>query len=207
MNKKRLVITTLICLLPIVYGLVVYNELPEMVPTHWGADGEINGYSSRAFAVFGLPVFLAVVNVICQAGLMTDPKKENQPEKLKAVVAWLIPVISLIVVPVCLLAAQGIDIDVSFIVPLLVGILFLIIGNYLPKCKRNYTMGIKLPWTLNSDENWNRTHRLAGFVWTVGSIVFIFAALFRKGLFALPVMLLMAVIPVVYSFVLYRKGI
>lgn len=207
MNKKRLVITTLICLLPVVYGLVVYNQLPERVPTHWGADGAVNGYSSREFAVFGLPVFLAVVNVICQAGLMTDPKKENQPEKLKAVVAWLIPVISLIVVPVSLLAAQGIDIDVSFIVPLLVGILFLVIGNYLPKCKRNYTMGIKLPWTLNSDENWNRTHRLAGFVWTVGSIVWIFAALFQNGLFALPVMLLMVVIPVVYSFVLYKKGI
>lgn len=207
MNKKRLVITTLICLLPVVYGLAVYNQLPEMVPTHWGSDGEVNGYSSRAFAVFGLPVFLAVVNVICQAGLMTDPKKENQPEKLKAVVAWLIPVISLIVVPVCLLAAQGIDIDVSFIVPLLVGILFLIVGNYLPKCKRNYTMGIKLPWTLNSDENWNKTHRFAGFVWTVGSILFIFAALFHMAWFGFPIVLLMACIPVVYSFVLYRRGI
>lgn len=207
MNKKRLAVTTLICLLPIVYGLMVYGQLPEMVPTHWGANGEVNGYSQRAFAVFGMPVFLAVLNVICQAALMTDPKKENQPEKLKAVVAWLIPVISLIVVPVCLLAAQGIEIDVSLIVPLLVGVLFLIIGNYLPKCKRNYTMGIKLPWTLNSDENWNKTHRVAGFVWTAGSILFIFASLFHKGLYTFLIMILMVVIPVVYSFVLYRRGI
>ncbi|MCM1466919.1 MAG: SdpI family protein [Alistipes sp.] len=206
-DKKRLIITTLICLLPIVYGLKVYDALPDMVPTHWGADGEINGYSSKAFAVFGLPVFLAFLNVIVNVAVMADPKKVNHSEKMKAVVAWFIAVLSLIVVPVCLLAAQGISVNVSFIVPLIVGVIFLLVGNYLPKCKRNYTIGIKLPWTLDSDENWNRTHRLAGYVWTVGSLLFLLAALFGKGLLMLPIMILMAVIPCVYSFILYRKGI
>lgn len=207
MNKKRVIITTLICFLPIVYGLFVYDKLPAMVPTHWGSDGQINGYSSRAFAVFGLPAFLAVMNIVCNAAMMTDPKKANQPEKIRAVVTWLMPVMSLIIVPVCLLAAQGITIDVSVIIPLLVGILFLIFGNYLPKCKRNYTIGIRLPWTLNSDENWNKTHRFAGFVWTAGSVLFILAALLGRGLLLLGITILMALIPCVYSFVLYRRGI
>lgn len=206
-DKKRLIITTLVCLLPIVYGLAIYDALPDMVPTHWGADGEINGYSSKAFAVFGMPVFLAVINVICNVAIMADPKKVNHSDKMKAIVAWFIAILSLITVPLCLVAAQGIAIDISFIISLIVGIVFLVIGNYLPKCKRNYTIGIKLPWTLDSDENWNRTHRLAGYVWTVGSILFIIAAFLGKYMMILPITILMAVIPTIYSFILYRKGI
>lgn len=98
-------------------------------------------------------------------------------------------------------------INVPLIISLIVGIVLLIVGNYLPKCKRNYTIGIKLPWTLDSDENWNRTHRLAGYVWTVGSILCILAALFGQMMLMLPIVILMTVIPCVYSFILYRKGI
>lgn len=206
-DKKRIVLTTLICLLPIIYGLIVWDKLPEQVPTHWGADGEINGYSSKAFAVFGLPVFLAFINVIVNVAILADPKRVNHSDKMKALVAWFVAVLSLIVVPICLMAAQGILLNVSLIVSLLVGVVLLIIGNYLPKCKRNYTIGIKLPWTLDSDENWNRTHRLAGYVWTVGSILCILAALFGQMMLMLPVVILMTIIPCIYSFILYRKGI
>lgn len=206
-DKKRIVLTTLICLLPIIYGLIVWDKLPEQVPTHWGADGEINGYSSKAFAVFGLPVFLAFINVIANVAILADPKRVNHSDKMKALVAWFVAVLSLIVVPICLMAAQGILLNVSLIVSLLVGVVLLIIGNYLPKCKRNYTIGIKLPWTLDSDENWNRTHRLAGYVWTVGSILCILAALFGQMMLMLPVVILMTIIPCIYSFILYRKGI
>lgn len=206
-DKKRIVLTTLICLLPIIYGLIVWDNLPELVPTHWGADGEINGYSSKAFAVFGLPVFLAFINVIVNVAILADPKKANHSDKMKAPVAWFIAILSLIMVPICLMAAQGILINVSLITSLIVGIVFLVVGNYLPKCRPNYTIGIKLPWTLASDENWNRTHRFAGYIWTVGSILCILAALLGQMMLMLPVMILMAVIPCIYSFILYRKGI
>lgn len=206
-DKKRIVLTTLICLLPIIYGLIVWNNLPELVPTHWGADGEINGYSSKAFAVFGFPAFLAFINVIVNVTILADPKKANHSDKMKAFVAWFIAILSLILVPICLMEAQGILINVSLITSLIVGIVFLVVGNYLPKCRPNYTIGIKLPWTLASDENWNRTHRFAGYVWTVGSILCILAALLGQMMLMLPVMILMAVIPCIYSFILYRKGI
>lgn len=209
MNKdiRRIVLTTLICLLPIIYGLIVWDKLPEQVPTHWGADGQIDGYSPKAFAVFGLPVFLAFINVIANVAILADPKRVNHSDKMKALVAWFIAVLSLILVPVCLMAAQGIVINVSLITSLIVGVVLLVIGNYLPKCKRNYTIGIKLPWTLDSDENWNRTHRLAGYIWTAGSILCILAALLGQMMLMLPIIILMTVIPCVYSFILYRKGI
>ena len=92
--------------------------------------------------------------------------------------------------------------------PALIGVLFILIGNFLPKTKQSYTMGIKLPWTLASEENWNRTHRLAGFVWVIGGVYFVVMSFFSWTLagFLIPVALL-GLIPAAYSYILYRKGI
>ena len=90
---------------------------------------------------------------------------------------------------------------------LFMGILFLVIGNYLPKCKQNYTIGIKLPWTLNDEENWNKTHRFAGVVWTICSIVIIVGSFFNKGAFytTFPSLFVMVFAPLIYSYIYYRK--
>lgn len=204
---KTPIITTIVCLLPIVYGLIIWDKLPAEVPTHWNLEGEVDGYSSKAFAVFGLPLIMAGANLICQIGMRIDPKHENYGEKVKTIVVWMIPVMNLILSPMTLLAAQGIDVDVALIVPLMCGILFLIIGNYLPKCKQNYTMGIKVAWTLNSEENWNKTHRFAGFIWTMGSMIIILTTLLGYPFVLFPVVLIMAFVPIVYSYLLYRKGV
>lgn len=204
---KTPILTTLVCLLPIVYGMLIWNKLPMEVPTHWNAAGEIDGYSSKGFAVFGLPGIMAAANLVCQIAMGADPKQKNYGEKLKILVVWIVPVISLIINPTCLFAAQGIEVDMEIIVPLMCGIIFLLMGNYLPKCKQNYTVGIKVPWTLNSEENWNRTHRLAGFIWTIGSIIIILTTLLGYPLILLPIVLVMAFVPMIYSYVLYKKGI
>ncbi|MBI9095831.1 MAG: SdpI family protein [Sphaerochaeta sp.] len=86
-------------------------------------------------------------------------------------------------------------------------LLFLVIGNYLPKCKHNYTVGIKIPWTLASEENWNRTHRFAGWVWIIASILLLVSAL--TGWFV-PVVVIISMTamvagPVIYSFLFYRR--
>ena len=91
----------------------------------------------------------------------------------------------------------------------LFGVLFIILGNYLPKTKHSYSMGIKLPWTLNSEENWNRTHRLSGFLWVIGGALFLMLTFFGWwNLYVLlGIILAMTLIPTVYSYLLYRKGI
>ena len=88
------------------------------------------------------------------------------------------------------------------------GVLFVLIGNYLPKTKQSYTLGIRLPWTLASEENWNRTHRLGGVLWVLGGLYFIVMSFFPWNLaaFLIPI-LLMALVPTVYSYLLYRRGI
>lgn len=208
-NKIELVLTTVICLLPIVAGLAVYDRLPEVIATHWDANGQPNGYASRAFAVFGLPALMAAINLLMRFTLSTDPKKANMSPVLRSISFWTVPVLSVLLSAVTLGVALGYRIDVTTFATVLVGVLFIVIGNYLPKTKQSYTMGIKLPWTLNSEENWNRTHRLAGFLWVICGAVVLLCALLRclPPWLLLGLILLMSMVPTIYSYLLYRKGI
>ena len=208
-DKIELVLTTGVCLLPILAGLAVYDRLPEVIATHWGADGQPNGYSSRAFAVFALPLFMAALNLFLRFALSTDPKKANMSPVLKRISYWILPVISVLGSAATLGSALGCSFNMSTAATALVGVMFIVIGNYLPKTKQSYTMGIKLPWTLNSAENWNRTHRLAGFLWILGGALLLICTLLHLlSVWVLTgVLILMAVVPMVYSYILYRKGI
>ena len=208
-EKKRLILTTVICLLPIMAGLVLYSRLPERVPTHFDFSGTPDGWSSRPFAVFGLPCLLAALNVFLYACLNRDPKRANMSGALKTVSQWSLPVLSVLCYGLTLTAALGYPSRIEIVVPLLTGILLLVIGNYLPKTKQSYTMGTRLPWTLQSEENWNRTHRLSGFLWVAAGAAFILLSLLRLWNIWLLGALLLALIfvPIGYSYFLHKKGI
>ena len=112
------------------------------------------------------------------------------------------------------LTAMGADVDVSVICFVLIGILFIVLGNYMPKLQQNYTVGIKIPWTLNSAENWNRTHRLGGKLFIIGGILMILGGfsgslLGEEGTLILIFgsIILCAIVPCIYSFWLFRKGV
>ena len=208
-DRKTVILTTLVCLLPIVAGVILYPRLPEQMATHWGIGNEPNGWSSKAFAVFGLPGLLAALNLILPFALSADPKKQNMSPALVNISLWVIPVVSVMCSAMTLCYALGYSVSVAHIVPAFVGVLFIIIGNYLPKTKQSYSLGIKLPWTLNSEENWNRTHRLSGFLWVIGGALFLMLTFFGWwNLYVLlGIILAMTLIPTVYSYLLYRKGI
>ncbi len=116
---------------------------------------------------------------------------------------------SLILVPVTLFIALGVEINLNVYAPIVLGLILIIMGNYMPKTKQNYTLGIRLPWTLNSEENWNKTHRLAGYVWIIGGICIILSSWLNiYSYFTSMVILISLVItPTVYSYLLYKKGI
>ena len=207
-SKKTLIITSLICLLPMLVGALVYSRLPEQVATHFDLQGNPDGWSSRPFAVFGLPGILLAVNLLIPFALQADPKHKNMSGALVNIVVWTVPVVSLLCSGLTLGRALGYDLRIEVVLPVFMGVLFILIGNYLPKTKQSYTMGIKLPWTLASEENWNRTHRLAGFLWVLGGVYFIVMSFIGWNLiaFLIPIVL-MVLAPTVYSYLLYRKGI
>jgi uncharacterized membrane protein len=137
-----------------------------------------------------------------------DNEKNNQSGKVTGMVYWILPLISLLVCGVIYTTAFDYAMHTGTYVALLLGVMFLIIGNYMPKCRPNRTIGIKIKWTLENEENWNATHRFAGKVWTIGGIVLLLCA-FLPGAASLWVSLAailpMVIIPVVYSYVYSRK--
>lgn len=205
-NKKLLVITTIIILLPIIIGLVFWEQLPAEMATHWGTDNEPNGWNSKAFTVFGIPGIMAALHIFCLVVTYADPKKSNIGEKAMGIVYWILPAVSLAVMSATYAYALGMDVNIGMICCLLMGIIFIALGNYLPKAKQNFTFGYKIPWTLSSEDNWNKTHRLAGWLMVICGFLFIINA-FILSEWVLMACFIAAVVPMVYSYILYRKGI
>ena len=206
-NLKVLIITSVILLLPILAGLILWNQLPEQMPTHWNAAGEVDGWSGKAFAVFGLPLIMVAAQWLCMLGTAADPKKNNHSEKVLHLVLWIVPALSVVLHAVTYATALGHAVPMEVVMPILVGLIFTIIGNYMPKCKQNYTIGIKIPWTLDNEEKWNRTHRFAGWLWTFCGIAIMCTGFFGGFWVFLPITLLMVIAPIIYSYVLHRKGL
>ena len=170
-NKRTLILTSAVILLPMLVGLALWNRLPEQMPTHFGFNGTADGYSSRLFAIVGLPMFILAIQLLCAFALRADPKKQNISEKLVQLTLWICPAVSLFVGVSMYASALGYVPSINRFVSVFVGLLFVVMGNYLPKCRPNYTMGIRIPWTLADEENWNHTHRFAGYVWIVVGLV------------------------------------
>lgn len=206
-NAKILTITSLIILLPILVGVILWNQLPEKIPSHWNAAGEIDGWSSKPFAVFGMPLILLGFQWLCVLGTAADPKKEQHSGKILHFVFWIIPILSVVLHALTYGVAMGNEVRMEVVMPALVGAVLTIAGNYLPKCKQNYTIGIKIPWTLNSEENWNKTHRFAGKLWVVCGLALMLTGFFGGFWVFLPIVLLMVLAPVMYSYLIHRKGI
>lgn len=204
-NKGTLVLTTLIMILPMVIGLIVWNKLPEQVPMHWNAVGEVDGWGSRAMLVFALPLFTVVLQLCCVLATSLDKNSKGIKGKMEQLVLWICPFISLLVHTLIYTKILGCDLAVQVIMPLVLGSMFMVIGNLLPKCKRNYTIGIKVPWALKDDENWNKTHRLAGKLWVLGGAVMVVTSVFGNFIIFFGIVLLMCVVPTIYSYLYYRK--
>ena len=207
-NKWKLIISSAIILLPILVGLILWNALPESLTTHWGADGNADGWSSKAFAVFVLPFLILISHWICVLVTAADPKNKNQNKKAIGIVFWICPIISLFVNGIVYGTAFGMEFSMELFMPALFGLMFIVLGNYLPKFKQNYTLGIKVPWTLANEENWNKTHRLGGKLWVIGGLILIASIFFPEDIMVttlVVVIAILAIVPIVYSYCLYRK--
>lgn len=207
-NIGRLIASSVVILLPMLAGVLLWNTLPDTMSIHWGIDGKEDGTGTRAFAVFVLPLILLALHWLCVIVTALDHKNRAQSSKVFHMVLWIVPLISLFTSAILYAVAYGMTDDVTIWLPLILGLIFFVIGNYLPKCQRNRTIGIKVKWALASDDNWNATHRLGGKVWVVAGLVMPFCALlptlWMMGT-AFAIILLAALIPTVYSYGYYRR--
>lgn len=210
-KKKSDIYNVIIIACSILLTIIVYNKLPDLVPTHWNTMGEIDKYSPKAFGAFMAPVIM----IFTWSGMKflpkIDPRKKNYEkfDKSYSVIVSILLTFFLVIHAVTLLAALGYSISIEKIIPLIVGVLFIVIGNYLPKSKSNFFYGIKTPWTLSSEVSWRKTHRLGGKLFVVAGIVCILTSFLLNGnikavVFFIAIMIA-AIVPIVASY-FYAKN-
>ena len=206
--RKTLIITTIIALLPMLAGIILWDQLPEQIPMHFNAAGEVDGWASKAVGVFGMPAFFVAVQWLCAVGsFRMDPKAKNINTKMMGLLLWIIPVLSVMMHVLVYCTALGKEMNVQVVIPVVIGVVMVIIGNWLPKCKQTYTLGIRLPWTLEDEDNWNRTHRFAGPVWMVCGLIIVAGGLIGGAFLwvMLAALLVMIAAPMVYSYWLFKQ--
>ena len=157
---------------------LVYPRLPETVPTHWSIDGQPNGWSSRLWGAWMIPLFLIGMLALFRFLPVIDPRGKNYA-KFGGTFEGIIVSLMLFMLGlhiIVLRAALGYDVGMRRVLPIGVGALFIVIGNLLPRARPNWFVGLRTPWTLSSDRVWEKTHRFGGRVFVAGGILMVLAA-------------------------------
>ena len=206
-NLKLLFLTSILTLLPILIGVILWQDLPASLPSHFGLDGQADGFSSKFEVVFLIPLLMMGLHLFLVVVTSLDPKASHVSPKMRTLIYWLVPFISGLVQLSIYGAALGLIGNSTRIGLMMVGLVFLVVGNYLPKTKQNYTVGIRLPWTLDSEENWNKTHRLAGRLWVLGGLIILVNGFLSWAVLYVffGVLLVMVLVPIFYSYWISRS--
>ena len=207
-TKLNIILSCIILVAPMIFGMIVWNKLPESMPIHWGVHGEVNGWSSKPFAVFVLPLLILAIHGVCIFASRKDFRNKKQSPKVMGLVLWICPLLSVMANSLTYAVALGKEINVLFVVSLTMGALFVIIGNYLPKCQQNRIVGIRIIWTLKNEANWNATHRFAGKVWVIGGLLLMASSLLPYSILPWAMITLLVVfigLPVLYSYRFHKK--
>ncbi len=209
-NKKiKMIVSSILTLSPIIAGLLLWDKLPDKMAVHWGAGGNADGYSSPFLVVFILPIILLLLHLLCHFITSKDPKNIEQNKKASEIIYWIIPFTSIFSSFIIYSSALESNINLFSLLSIFLGLMFIFIGNYMPKTKQNSTLGIKIKYTLENEENWNATHRFCGKVWFFGGILVILTALLPKSFFPLLFIIMLPIVfaPLFYSIYYHKKQV
>jgi len=191
-------------------GFYFYSVFPETVPVHWNIAGEVDRYGSRFEGAFILPIVVTAMYLLFLFIPLIDPKKEKyqQFQNVYHIFRYILILIMWVIYLIASFNGLGYNIRVEIWIPLTIGVLFLILGNYMGKIKSNWFMGIRTPWTLSNDEVWNKTHRLGGKLFMLMGLLLMLSPVLPWQSLTLTLIIpvsIIALVPVVYSYLLYRK--
>lgn len=180
-NLLQIVTTSVVILLPIIAGIILWDKLPDMMASHFGPDGSADQYSPKGFVVFAIPSIILLMHLLCIAITSFDNKhKKDIGEKTYRLILWICPLCSIFMgVLMYTKSAFNMDIDVPFAAILFAGLIILIIGNYIPKTRQNHIVGVRIKWTLESKVNWHKTNRFSGYMMCIIGLLLILVALGR----------------------------
>ena len=203
-------IPLLIIAAALIASAMFYPDLPERMPTHWNLEGEIDGWSNRAWGAWMIPLMIAFIWLLMRVLPSIDPRGSNYVKLGGAFEGIMLSVMlfMLAVHAVMLRAALGYPMATDRVIPLGVGLLFVVTGNLFPRARPNWFVGIRTPWTLSSDRVWEKTHRLGGRLFVLGGLLIAASALTsaswgRRVFVAVAVVCSITV--VVYSYIEWRR--
>lgn len=210
MNLKREIPLIIIVLIPFIYLAYIWSSLPETVPTHWNYKGEIDDWGSKNSLILITFLLSAVTYILFTIIPLIDPKKRiqtmgNKYHNLKFLMVLFMSALAVFII----YSVKEQSITNPSLVIFAIGILFMLLGNYMKTIKANYFIGIRTPWTLENENVWKSTHKLAGKLWFVGGLVIAISSLTASkkfnSIFFISVTLLITLIPFVYSYLEYKK--
>lgn len=204
-NLVTFIITIIVLLIPMLVGVILWNQLPDEIATHWGVEGNPDGYSSKAFVVFGLSSIILAIHLIIS--LVTAIKDTNAiSDKLFSLLLWICPIINIGLAISSYATALGYQVNVPPLMMVIVGIIFIVIGNYLPKARQNRFIGVRVKWTLESKKNWEHSNRFSAKLMVIfGLILLLCAALwiFFELKIAVVVIFVSTLFCAVFAMILY----
>jgi uncharacterized membrane protein len=209
-SLKTEIIPLLLIIISIIASFYFYANFPERVPMHWNFSGQVDGWGSKTTGAFVLPIVILAMYVMFLLIPYLDPKKDRYEQFVKVYHLFKDYIIAFMVLVyfVTGLAGLGYNMPVGLIIPIGVGILFILIGNYMAKIKMNWFMGIRTPWTLSSEEVWNKTHRMGGKIFILGGILIMLSGIAPLSL-RLPIFILTMILllfgTIGYSYWVYRS--
>jgi uncharacterized membrane protein len=166
-------IPVLVVIAALAASVFTYQNLPDTIPTHWDLEGNVNGWSSRFWGAFGLPLIMVAVYAVMRFLPLIDPRRENYAKFQGAYEGIILTVLVFMFAMhvLVLRAATGHGFSMEKVMPIGLGLLFIAIGNLLPRARSNFFVGIRTPWTLSSEKSWEKTHRLGGYVFVIVGIL------------------------------------
>ncbi|MES9761390.1 SdpI family protein [Priestia megaterium] len=199
-----------ITLLTLVAWLIALPHLPATMPIHWGANGEADGFATKINAMILTVGIMVLIYFVIAFVPRIDPRKENYKYFSKTYNILLNAVLLLFffVNMSTILQGLGYNVPMSYIAPIMAGLVFIIIGNYLQRVRSNYFMGIRTPWTLSNENVWKKTHRLSGKLFFIGGLLILISAFLPDGYKSVIMwgsIVLCVAIPYLYSYVAYKK--
>ncbi|MDJ0756132.1 MAG: SdpI family protein [Ardenticatenaceae bacterium] len=202
-----------VVLIMTVVSFWAWGQIPEgaQIPVHWNARGEVDRYGSVFEGLFLMPLIMVGITGLLYAIPKIEPRRLNIAQSIKAYKAvWIgLLIFMSILHGALILSVLGYAVNIGFLVPMMMGILFVILGNYMGKIRSNFMFGIRTPWTLSSELSWNKTHRLGGRLFVLVGLLMIVTSFIPASEFWVYVMMSsvfgMVIVLFVYSYLVYRS--
>lgn len=184
-----------------------YGQMPDRVPTHWNFRGVADGFMGKPWGPYFMPLMMTGMVVVFGVLRTVSPKTASVEAfgRVYSIIVGALFAFFFVLTVAATLAGAGAPVNMSKVVMTAVGALFVVLGNFMGKVTRNYFVGIRTPWTLENQEVWHRTHRLGGKVFVVAGLAIILVVLLDLTVLTLPIFVVTAAVPVVYSYVIHRR--